>query len=250
LAELLHYQKTKDDDIIQVLLTLRAVLLDKKQLQYQKQFSSWSSMVRSMQLYDDMQDVAGDCDFQMNTLCFFARNYFTKEWTWLQQHKTALQQMNGMQLHAVISINMPASCMITMQYARNIAHTKLSWVQRKIQNYLWKKNWLGFDNLLLNPMGFCFSAVMDRKEQSIFVKLHFIQQQVVKVENTFISDDMKWAYIIDVALMDNELKRYFQKKLTRKEYYFLTSCFIEFPVKQKARIAKRLLAADEINVVH
>jgi len=93
LTDLLQYQKTKDDDIIQVLLTLRAVLLNKKQLQYQKQFGSWSSMVRSMQLYDDMQDVAGDCDFQMNVLCFFAKNYFTEEWLWLQQYKVRLQKL-------------------------------------------------------------------------------------------------------------------------------------------------------------
>ncbi|MGC4104340.1 hypothetical protein [Ferruginibacter sp.] len=240
LAELLYYQKTKDDDIIQVLLTLRAVLLDKKQLQYQKQFSSWSSMVRSMQLYDDMQDVAVDCGFQMNIVCFFAKNYFTKEWEWLQQHKATLQQQTGMPLHAAIAVNMPASCMITLQYARNIAHPKLSWVQRKIQNYLWRKNWLGFNNALLNPAGFSFSDIMQKEAQSIPMRLHFIRQQVMGSAKEYITDDMKWAYIIDVALMDTELKKYLQQKLSRRENYFLTSCFIEFPVKEKARIAKRL----------
>ena len=243
LTDLLQYQKTKDDDIIQVLLTLRAVLLNKKQLLYQKQFSSWSSMVRSMQLYDDMQDVAGDCNFQMNILCFFAKNYFTTEWQWLQQHKEQLQKYKGLQLHSTISLHMPASCIITMQYARNIAHTKLCWVQRKIQNYLWRKNWLGFNNPLLNEKGFCLSAIMNKKDDSIPVKLLYIQKQVLQIDHPFISDDMKWTHIIDVALMDEALKTFLFKKLSRREKYFLTSCFLEFPVERKATIARKLFTA-------
>ncbi|MGG9963150.1 hypothetical protein [Ferruginibacter sp. SUN106] len=249
LTNLLQYQKTKDDDIIQVLLTLRAVLLNKKQLQYQKQFSSWSSMVRSMQLYDDMEDVAGDCDFQMNVLCFFAKNYFTEEWLWLQQHKERLQKCKGIELHSTISVYMPASCMMAMQYARNIAHTKLSWVQRKIQNYLWRKNWLGFNNPLLNKNGFCLSAVMNKKDNSIPLKLYFIHKQVMYGGYTFITADMKWAYIIDVALMDSELKTFLLKKLSRKERYFLTSCYLEFPIAKKAAIAKKILTGNNVNPV-
>lgn len=241
LTDLLQYQKTKDDDIIQVLLTLRAVLLDKKQLQYQKQFSSWSSMVRSMQLYDDMQDVAGDCDFQMNILCYFAQHYFLEEWQWLQQHKARLKNCSGLLLHSTISIQMPASCMMTMQYARNIAHTKLSWVQRKIQNYLWRKNWLGFNNPLLNEKDFCLSAIMNRKDNSIPMKLYYIQKQVMQVQHTFITADMKWAHIIDVALMDAELKPFLLKKLNRKQRYLITSCFLEFPLTQKAALARKVL---------
>jgi len=249
LADLLQYQKTKDDDIIQVLLTLRAVLLDKKQLQYQKQFSSWSSMVRSMQLYDDMQDVAGDCNFQMNVLCYFAKNYFIAEWHWLQQNKYKMQKYKGLKLHSNISLHMPASCMMAMQYARNIAHTKLSWVQRKIQNYLWRKNWLGFNNPLLNEKGFCLSAVMNKKDNSIPLKLHYIQKQVMQVDHHFINEDMKWAYMIDVALMDDELKTFLLQKLTRKERYFLTSCYLEFPIEQKAVLVKKMVSSYTINAL-
>ncbi len=250
LAALRQYQKTKDDDIIQVLLTLRAVLLEKKQLQYQKQFSSWSSMVRSMQLYDDMQDVAVDCDFQMNAVCFFAKNYFIGEWQWLQQHKQRLQKCRGMELHSSISLHMPASCIITMQYARNIAHTKLSWVQRKIQNYLWRKNWLGFNNRLLNENGFCLSAIMNKKDNSVPLKFYYIQKQVMQVDHGFITEDMKWAHIVDIALMDDQLKAFLLKKLTRKERYFLTSCYLEFPTAQKATLAKKILNNSTINPVN
>ena len=241
LPDLLHYQKTKDDDIIQVLLTLRAVLMDKKQLHYQKQFSSWSSMVRSMQLYDDMQDVATDCNFQMNAVCYFSKNHFAEEWQWLQQNKAALQKCKGLELHSTICLYMPASCIMTMQYARNIAHTRLSWVQRKIQNYLWRKNWLGFNNPLLSEKGFCLSAIMHKRNKSIPLKLYFIQKQVMQIESPFITAEMKWAHIADIALMDEELKQFLFKKMTRKEKYFLTSCFIEFPVLQKAALIKNLL---------
>lgn len=241
LADLVRYQKTKDDDIIQVLLTLRAVLLNKKQLQYQKQFSSWSSMVRSMQLYDDMQDVPGDCNFQMNTVCYFARNYFSNEWDWLQQHKDWLHNFKGLELHSIISLHMPASCIITMQYARNIAHGKLSWVQRKIQNYLWRKNWLGFDNRLLNEKGFCLNTIMNKSDSSIPLKFHFIKKKVFASEHHLITEDMQWAHIFDIALMDEQLKAWLFKQLSFSKKYLLASCFIEFPVQQKAAWVKDVL---------
>ncbi|MBS1511541.1 MAG: hypothetical protein JST86_11910 [Bacteroidetes bacterium] len=244
LSDLLQYQKTKDDDIIQVLLTLRAVLLDKKQLQYQKQFSSWSSMVRSMQLYDDMQDVAGDCDFQMNLLCYFSKNYFSAEWEWLQKNKEPLQHIRGLHLHSTIALHMPASCMMAMQYARHIAHTRLNWVQRKIQNYLWRKNWLGFNNPLLNENGFCLSAVMQKMENSIPLKLHFIHKLVFHIQHPLITDAMKWAHVFDIAVMDEELKQHLLKQLPRKQRYFLTSCFIEYPTQQKALLVQRLVSGE------
>ena len=244
LTELLRYQKTKDDDVIQVLLTLRAVLLGKKQLLFQKQFGSWSSMVRSMQLYDDMQDVASDCGFQMNVLCYFAKNYFIEEWQWLQQNKLRLQKLTGLALHSSISLYMPGSCILTHQYARNIAATRLNWVQKKIQNYLWCKNWLGYKNPLLNANGFCLSEVINKKDNSIPLKLYFIQKQAMQIDNPFITYEMKLAHIMDVALFDDELKKLFFKKLTEKEKYFLNSCYLEFPVSEKAALIKRFLPAS------
>ena len=239
--ELLKYQKSKDDDIIQVLLTLRAVLLGKKQLQYQKQFSSWSSMVRSMQLYDDMQDVAFDCDFQMNTVCYFAKNYFIAEWQWLQQNKLRLQKLPGLLLHSTISLNMPASCMLTYQYAGNIASTKLNWIQRKIQNYLWRKNWLGYNNPLLQDGGFCLGTVMHKKNVSIPLKLYFIEKMVMQVDSALITEDMKQAHMLDIALFDDEIKKHIFKNITVKEKYFLNNCYLQLPVEQKAALIKKIL---------
>lgn len=240
LTDLLQYQKDKDEDIIQILLTLRAVLLDKKQLQYQKRFSSWGSMVRSMQLYDDMQDVAVDCDFQMNTLSYFAKNYFKEEWSWLQKNKNTLQELKGLKLHSTIAFNMPASCILTLQYARNITHSRLCWVQRKIQNYLWRKNWLGFNNPLLAESEGDIAEVINKKEKSIPLKLHYIKSQVLKIDQHFITEQMKWSFMADIALLDQELKYYIFQKISRKEKYLLLSCYLEFPIKQKAELAKKL----------
>jgi hypothetical protein len=50
--------------------------------------------------------------------------------------------------------------------------------------------------------------------------------------------------------MDNELKTFLLKKLTRKERYFLTSCYLEFPVAQKAAIAKKILTVSTVNSIH
>jgi hypothetical protein len=224
-----------------VLLTLRAVLLDKKQLQYQAQFGSWSSMVRSMQLYDDMQDAAADCDFQMNTLCYFAKTYFNEEWLWLQQNKPALQNLAGLALHTTIGLNMPGSCILCYQYAVNIAHTRLNWVQRKIQNYLWRKNWLGMKNPLLRPGAFCISEVMNRSEKSVPLKLHFIEKKIMQVDEGIIPLDIKLAYIIDIVLFDDELRASLFKLLTLREQYFLSGCYLEYPVHKKAAMAKKLL---------
>ena len=63
----------------------------------------------------------------------------------------------------------------------------------------------------------------------------------MQIESPFITAEMKWAHIADIALMDEELKQFLFKKMTRKEKYFLTSCFIEFPILQKATLIKNLL---------
>jgi hypothetical protein len=244
LSDLLQYQQTKDDDIIQVLLALRAVLLNKGQQKFRKQFSSWSSMVRSMQLYDDMQDVAQDCDFQMNVLCFFSRNYFKDEWHWLQKNKPALQLLKGMNLHSSIAFNMPASCIMAMQYARNIAYRELSWVQCKIQNYLWRKNWLGLNNPLLNENAFCVSELMNNQAATPLLQINFIKERVMRMQHTFISDDMKWAHIADIILMNVSLRTYLFKQISKRESYILKNCYIECPVQLKALLIKKIVSSS------
>jgi hypothetical protein len=237
LEELLHYQKSKDDDIINILLTLRAVLLNKRQLKYQKEFGSWSSMVRCMQLYDDMEDAARDCDFQMNLCCWFARNYFPAEWSYLQQQKEYLKQLKGLELNATIALYMPGSCMLVMQYARHLTCSKLNWVQRKIINYLWRKNWLGIDNKVNNQYrSFSFCVLMKKQNASVPMRLHFIKQQAEAVQHELITAEMKQAWMMDVALMDAEIRSYILTHTTKRERYYLSSYFLENALKNKAAL--------------
>jgi hypothetical protein len=239
--ELRQYQKTKDDDIIQVLLTLRAVLLNKKQLKFQSQFSSWSSMVRSMQLYDDMQDIAHDYNYQMNTLAFFSKKYFPAEWGWLCKNAEQLKQKNGLALHTEVSIYMPASVMLVMQYAKNISHKKLSWVQKKIQNYLWRKNWFGINNSILNQKNFQLFSVVGLEGASVPRKFHFLKLVVQKIAHPLISNDMKKAHVIDLVLFDPQLSGYLFKAIGRKPTYFLKNCFLEYPTKIKANMYNKIM---------
>lgn len=237
LEELLHYQKSKDDDIVNILLTLRAVLLNKRQLKYQKEFGSWSSMVRCMQLYDDMEDAAKDCDFQMNLCCWFARNYFVAEWNFLQQHKEHLRLLKGVELNATIALHMPGSCMLVMQYARHIACTKLNWVQRKITNYLWRKNWLGITNKVSNCNNdFSFTTIMKKENASVPMRLHFVKQQITSVQHELISEEMKGAWMMDVALMDAGIRSYILKHSTKREAYYANSYFLENDLINKAAL--------------
>lgn len=239
LEELLHYQKSKDDDIIHILLTLRAVLLNKRQLKYQKEFGSWSSMVRCMQLYDDMEDAAKDCDFQMNLCCWFARTYFPDEWTFLQDQKERLKQLKGQALNATIALHMPGSCMLMMQYARHLTCSKLNWVQRKITNYLWRKNWLGFNNTVTSNH-FSFTELIHRSDASVPMRLHYIRQQVSAVQHELITEEMKLAWMTDIALMDEEVRTFIKKQAGKKEAYYLTSCFLENPLHNKAALFNTL----------
>jgi hypothetical protein len=241
LEELLHYQKSKDDDIVNILLTLRAVLLNKRQLKYQKEFGSWSSMVRSMQLYDDMEDAAKDCDFQMNLCCWFARNYFPEEWNFLQQQKEYLKQLKGLELNATIALHMPGSCILVMQYARHLTCTKLNWVQRKITNYLWRKNWLGINNAISNSNNsFSFTALLKKQEASVPMRLHFIKQQINSVQHDLISEEMKQAWMMDVALMDTEIRMYAIKNNSKRKGYYLSSYFLENALCNKAALFNAL----------
>jgi hypothetical protein len=210
-------------------------LLNKRQLKYQKEFGSWSSMVRCMQLYDDMEDAAKDCDFQMNLCCWFARNYFPDEWAFLQQEKEKLKQTKGLVLNATIAINMPGSCILMMQYARHLTCTRLSWVQRKIINYLWRKNWLGINNPVINSH-FSFKDIMHRTDASVPMRLHYIKQQVSSVQHGLVTEEMKQAWMMDVALMDAEIRQFVLKQTGKKNAYYLNSCFLENALHNKAAL--------------
>lgn len=237
LQELENYQQSKDDDIIMLLLNLRAELLSKRTLQYQKQFSSWSNIIRSMQLYDDLEDAAYDCDYQMNICCWIARTHFLNEWQWLLTNKEALKKLQPDEINITIALNMPASCMLVMQYANSISATRLSWVQQKIVNYLWRKNWLGDGNKqhhTANP--FTIPAYLSLQGQ-----IKYLVNKTDEINHHLISEEMKKAWVIDTAMMNIRLRKYILNKMKFSQRYMLTQHFLSWNISKKAELLDQLL---------
>ncbi len=228
LKNLLEYQKSKDDDIIKVLLALRATLLHKNIAHYKNDFTSWAHMIRSMQVYDDMQDVAADCNYQMNFLAYFAKTFFITEWQWLQQNKEMLQKQICIAVQQQIAIHMPCAMMLCMQYNKNIIIKNMNWVQHKIQNYLWCKNWLGIKNKQI--VNFDFTTT-----------LQDIIHKIMPCTHPLITLEMKYAQILDAALLFPILRLYVLKSITRKEQYLLKNYYTTLPLQFKLLIVKNIL---------
>ncbi len=241
LRDLFAYLDKKDDEIIHCLLELRAVLLEKNLPVYCDQFKGWSTMVRSMQIYDDMEDAASDYSYQMNFVCYFAHRFFRKEWEWLQQEAEMLQQIPALQRHLLISLNMPGSVIACRQYARSIVVEKLSWVQKKITSYLWKKNWFGWKNQQLDHGDNLFSAI-SREPLSIQQKAGVLFDFTMRVKESFISEDLLYAHIADTALIDPVLKKHFLKFLPTREAYFMKHQYFDYPINRKAMYARKWLS--------
>ena len=245
MEELLSYQQRKDDQIIQVLLELRCVLLNKHLKTYQRHFANWSLMVRSMQVYDDMQDLALDCGYQMNFVCYFAHQFFPKEWHWLQEHQAELTQLKGLEQQMMVSLNMPASVLMSMQYAKQLVQGNLNWVQQKITGYLWKKNWFGWNKDLSAAEREAFGAVarleMGKLSLSFTEKIQLLQSKILSVKDPLISEDLLFTHLANTVLLDPELCKNFMSSLNTKDRYFLKEQFFSFPTQQKAALVKRWL---------
>jgi hypothetical protein len=226
---LVQYQQSKDDDIIKILLTLRGVLLHKNSPVIQAKYTNWAYMVRSMQVYDDVQDAAADCDYQMNFICFFAKSFFVNEWQWLLQHKETIKTLTAQQLHIAMAVHMPASFMLCMQYNKNISNKNLNWIQLKIQNYLWRKNWLCIGT---NKNAYIY-------EEIDFKKLH---RNLHCIKHPLITDEMKNAHIIDIVLLDAVATQKLCKVASKIEMYFLKNCYTIYPNFKKAQLAQKILA--------
>lgn len=240
LRDLLAYLDKKDDDIVHCLLELRAVLLQKNVPVYRSRFKGWSTMVRSMQIYDDLQDVAVDYSYQMNFACYFAHGFFKKEWEWLQREADSLQHLPALQRHFLVSLFMPASVIACRQYARSIVTGQLSWVQKKITSYLWKKNWLGWGNQQLDKGNNVF-ATLCKQPPSLHQKAELLFNCSRGVRESFVSEDLLYAHIADTALIDPELKEHFLKFLPVRESYFIKHLYFDYPVTRKAMYARKWL---------
>jgi hypothetical protein len=227
---LVNYQKSKDDNIINMLLAIRASLLNKNKTKYSSQYSNWAYMVRSMQVYDDMQDIADDCDYQMNFLAFFAKTYFKNEWDWLHNHKIRLSKISTQDLQRQIALHMPCAMMMCMQYNKNLVSENLNWVQQKILNYLWCKNWIQWNH-------------NDSNEIDTKNAIDNITAAILPIEHKNITTNMKYAHVLDSLLLYPQLRNVVLKKISYKEKYLLKSHYTTLPMYYKARLAKKILGS-------
>lgn len=221
------YQKRKDDAVVNKLLQLRACLLNKSLQTYQTKFDSWSALLRSMQLYDDMQDIGNDYKFQKNVLAYYAKNFYPTEWQWVEENEKTLQTMSGAELYATISTHMAGSVMCVMQQARNLANTEFDWVQLKIQNYLWRKNWLCIDQgcNIDEPMH-SFIQRIDK----LYVRNKFDSVPTCEIE----------AHKLQLLLMYKPYYKAAMKILSRRERYVLKSYYVELPTAVKQELYKKI----------
>lgn len=83
---------------------------------------------------------------------------------------------------------------------------------------------------------FSFNNIMPRKDASVPMRLHFIKQQVNNVQHALINQEMKDAWMMDVALMDAEVRQYIMKHASKREAYYLNSYFLENALKNKAAL--------------
>ncbi len=226
---LLNYQQSKDDEIVTILLELRAILLQKNKPKYQQHFVSWAMMVRSMQIYDDMQDVASDCTYQMNFLVYFAKEFFIEEWHWLQLHKNELLQLNNLQVQQQIALNMPASMQYCLQYNKNITFKNLNWVQQKIQNYLWRKNWLCIDKKL-------------KPNNEDNIDFNTLQTKLLQYNSSNFNNELQYAQILDIIMLHNKERKKLFSIITKSERYILMNNYTSYATYKKSILAKRYLA--------
>src|SRR6185369_10607047 len=78
----LHFHESKTAWMQKKLLDLRCVLVDKEEIMNSSQAAGWMDIMRVIQIYDDIQDVAIDDGLQDNIVLSAAFHHFTSEWEW------------------------------------------------------------------------------------------------------------------------------------------------------------------------
>jgi hypothetical protein len=227
-SKLINYQQSKDDEIVKILLELRGELLQKNKPKYQQNYGSWAYMVRSMQVYDDMQDIAADCDYQMNFLAFFAKSFFTNEWQWLEHNKFELQTEDSFTIQQKVALHMPCAMMLCMEYNKNISFKNLNWVQQKIQNYLWRKNWLGIKN----------KQILHYDFETTFKDL---ANKIIPITHDMITEQMKHAHLLDAALLFPIIREQIFAGISNQEKYCLKNFYTTLSLQFKASITQKML---------
>ena len=125
----LHFHELKTAYMQKKLLDLRCVLVDKEDVMNNSQAAGWMDIMRVIQIYDDIQDVAIDDGVQDNVVLSAAFHHFPIEWEWFCANKILLEQAK--QTSYLLSLYMPGSIAFCMQLASEKIKM-MNWEQQKI----------------------------------------------------------------------------------------------------------------------
>ncbi|MES2776798.1 MAG: hypothetical protein V4722_21645 [Bacteroidota bacterium] len=142
-SQLLYFHTQKNQPIQYQLLELRCMLAKRLHVMQQPSITGWLNIISVMQYYDDMMDAAADDEYQDNIFLNIASQKFEDEYEWFRNHKELLTAAEN--TAAVLSVHMPCSVHECMKMIAKMV-SEMDWQQRKICNYLLRKNWFVKDS--------------------------------------------------------------------------------------------------------
>ena len=212
------------------LLELRCLLVNRPINYFEKTFNGWLDITSTVQVYDDMQDCRFDDHYQDNLLLAFAAGNFPEELEWFHENKKKVFDDGEWRMQ--VSMYMPRASYLCTKFTKDKIVESMSWVQKKICNYLWRNNWF-------NPA----EDTVKRSDTGNIKRMHEI------VENTFpvyqlTGSETEWkSYAFEIAFHDRELKKFILSKTNRVKRYFLFTNFMQMSSFEKTELLKKTLSS-------
>lgn len=224
------WHEKKNRSIQLKLLDLRCVLLDKKVSGFEKKFNGWLDIISTMQVYDDMQDCRMDEHFQDNLLLAFASGSFPEEMEWFHENKKNF--IDDEQWRTLVSMHMPCSVYLCIKFTKDRMTQNMSWVQKKVCNYLWKNNWFNHAK--------SFEERTGTKNIEKFTDILNSTSPVFKLTNS----ETEWkSYALEIAFHDKQLRKYLLSRSSWMERYFLYFNFIQMCSFEKTALINRIISS-------
>ena len=216
------WHEKKNRSIQLKLLELRCVLIGNPVNRFEKKFNGWLDIISTMQVYDDMQDCRGDEHFQDNLLLAFASGNFPEEMEWFHQNKN--KSYDDEQWRLEISLHMPCSVYLCTKFTKDRMIQNMSWVQKKICNYLWKNNW--------------FVPTRISQQQKNFEE---VLEKTFPVY-TLTKSETEWkSYAIEICFHNKPLRKYVLSGANFSERYFLFFNFLHMSSFEKTALAQKVI---------
>lgn len=216
------WHEKKNRAIQMELLELRCVLFAKRVDGFEKNFNGWLDIISTMQVYDDMQDCCSDEHFQDNLLLAFASGNFAEEMEWFHQNKN--KSYDDEQWRLEVSLHMPCSVYLCTKFTKDRMVRNMSWVQKKICNYLWKNNWF-------TPS----SSPQQEKHFDEVLEMTFPVFSLTKSET-------EWkSYAIEICFHNKQLRKTVLSKASFFERYFLNFNFLHMSSFEKTELAQKII---------